>query len=266
MERVRSKANRRIVLVVGIGGLLVLLGAGRLGVVRWVVDHTLTPVGSSLSAAGGSAGEAMSNLTRVSSLAKENSRLTQENAELRQRLAEDAETRSDNVKLRQELGLEVAGTLRTATAEVVMFSPDSYRKFVTINKGSKAGIAPGMGVTSRGTLVGTVVDVQPTTARLMLVTDPEFKLAAKDQETGATGILRGQLGHGLLLDEIGQSDTVKPGDSVTTAGLGGVMPPGLFIGRVQSVNTRSNVVFQSAQVETEVRTSELRFVKVVLGQ
>jgi rod shape-determining protein MreC len=265
VERVRSKANRRIILIIGIGGLLVLLGAGRLGVLRWVLDHTLTPVGSSLSAAGGSAGEALSNLTRVSSLARENARLAQENAELRQRLAEDAETRSDNAKLRQELGLEVAGTLKQVTAEVVMFSPDSYRKFVTINKGAKAGIGPGMGVTSRGMLVGTIVDVQPTTARIMLITDPEFKLAAKDQETGATGILRGQLGRGLLLDAIGQSDTVKPGDSVTSAGLGGVMPPGLFIGRVQSVNTRSNVVFQSAQVETELRITNLRFVKVVLG-
>jgi cell shape-determining protein MreC len=100
----------------------------------------------------------------------------------------------------------------------------------------------------------------------MLITDPEFKLAAKDQETGATGILRGLLGHGLLLDEIGQSDTVKPGDSVTTAGLGGALPPGLFVGRIQSVNTRANVVFQSALVETELRSSGLRFVKVVLGQ
>jgi cell shape-determining protein MreC len=80
------------------------------------------------------------------------------------------------------------------------------------------------------------------------------------------GILRGQLGKGLTLDEIGQTDVVRPGDSVTTAGLGGVIPPGLLIGKIQSVNTRSNVVFQSAQVETEFRLSGLRFVYVVLGQ
>jgi rod shape-determining protein MreC len=123
-----------------------------------------------------------------------------------------------------------------------------------------------MAVMSEGVLFGSIVSVEPGTARIMLVTDPEFKLAAKDQDTGATGILRGQLGNGLILDEIGQTDIVKPGDSVTTAGLGGQVPPGLLIGSVQSVNTRSNVVFQSAQVETEFRVGKLRFVDVVLGQ
>jgi cell shape-determining protein MreC len=100
----------------------------------------------------------------------------------------------------------------------------------------------------------------------MLVTDPEFKLAAKDQDSGAVGILKGQLGNGLVLDEVGQTDSLKPGDSVTSAGLGGQIPPGLLIGKVQSVNSRSNVVFQSAQVETQFRVNGLRFVYVVLGQ
>jgi rod shape-determining protein MreC len=160
----------------------------------------------------------------------------------------------------------VAGSPRQVAAEVVLFAPDSYRQFVTINKGKNAGIAPGMAVTSEGVLIGTIVDVQAVSARIMLVTDPEFKLAAKDQDTGATGILQGQLGNGLILDEIGQTDTLKPGDTVTTSGLGGLIPSGLLIGSVQSVNTRSNVVFQSAQVETEFRVSQLRFVFVVLGQ
>jgi rod shape-determining protein MreC len=263
----RSKANRRIIIVVGLSALLVLSGVmGQLGPLRWLVDHTVGPVAKGLSAVGMTAGEALSNLTRVRELARENSRLEKENASLRQRLAADAETRSDNVQLRKQLGLAVAGNLRQVAAEVVTFAPDSYRQFVTINKGSKAGVAPGMGVTSEGVLIGTIVDAQPTTARIMLVTDPEFKLAAKDQDTGAMGILRGLIGKGLVLDEIGQTDTIRPGDSVTSAGLGGQIPAGLLIGKVQSVNTRANVVFQSAQVETEFRVGNLRFVYVVLGQ
>jgi rod shape-determining protein MreC len=69
----------------------------------------------------------------------------------------------------------------------------------------------------------------------------------------------------LVLDKIGQTDTVKPGDTVTTSGLGGLVPSGLLIGQVQSVNTRANVVFQTAQVETSLRVSQLRFAYVVLG-
>jgi rod shape-determining protein MreC len=262
----RTKVNRRIVIVAAIAGLLVAGGiTGKLGPVRWVFDHTIAPTGRGLSAAGSSAGEALGNVSRVSGLARENTRLERENADLRQRLAADAETRSDNELLRKQLGIEVAGASRQVAAEVVLFAPDSYRQFVTINKGSQAGVAAGMAVTAQGVLIGTISDVQPTTAKIMLVTDPEFKLAAKDQETGATGILRGQIGNGLLLDEIGQTDTLKPGDSVTSAGLGGQIPPGLLIGKVQSVNSRANVVFQTAQVESEFRVSGLRFVYVVLG-
>ncbi len=262
----RSRANRRILIVLGVGAVLVIGGAaGWLGPVRWVFDRTVVPLAGGLSAAGVNAGEALSNLSRVSELARQNASLTRENAALRQRLAADAETRSDNELLRNQLGLNVAAPLRQVAAEVVLFAPDSYRQFVTINKGAKAGVGVGMAVMSEGVLIGTIADVQPTAARIMLVTDPEFKLAAKDQDTGATGILRGQLGRGLILEKIGQTDAVKPGDSVTSAGLGGLVPAGLLIGKVQSVNTRANVVFQSAQVETDFRVNSLRFVYVVLG-
>lgn len=263
----RRKANRRIVITVGVGGALVILGiVGRIGPLRWVYDHTFVPVGGGLAAVGSTMAEAAANLGRVSELARDNARLVRENADLRQRLAADAETARDNERLRKQLGLEVAGAPREVAAEVVAFAPDSYRQFVTINKGTSAGVTSGMAVMSEGMLIGTIVDAQATTARIRLVTDPEFKLTAKDQDTGATGIIQGRLGNGLVMDKIGQTNTVKPGDTVTTDGLGGLVPAGLFIGRVQSVDTRANVVFQSAQVETSLRPSTLRFVFVVVGR
>ncbi|HSX01474.1 MAG TPA: rod shape-determining protein MreC, partial [Candidatus Saccharimonas sp.] len=114
-------------------------------------------------------------------------------------------------------------------------------------------------------MVGVLTDVQADTAKIMLVTDPEFKLASKDQDTGALGILHGQLGSGLVMDQIGQTDVVKPGDTVTSSGLGGVVPAGLFMGEVQAVNARDNVIFQSAQISTPLKTNQLRFVFVVTG-
>ncbi len=147
----RSRANRRIMIVLAVGALLVAGGlAGKLGPLRWVFDHTVAPVARSFTATGTTVGEALSNVTRVSALARENARLARENADLRQRLAADAETRRDNELLRRQLGLDVAGAPRRVGAEVVLFAPDSYRQFVTINKGSKAGVAVGMAVMSEG--------------------------------------------------------------------------------------------------------------------
>src|SRR5207245_2498572 len=147
----RTGANRRIVVIMALSGLLVLTGfLGWLGPVRWIYDHTLVPVVKVFAAAGSSTGDLASNLGRVSSLALDNQRLVRENADLRRRLAADAETNRDNELLRKQLGLEVAGTPGELAAEVVAFQPDSYRQFVTINKGSKAGLKDGMAAMSEG--------------------------------------------------------------------------------------------------------------------
>jgi rod shape-determining protein MreC len=261
-----AKANRRIWMTVIIGAVVVLAGLlGVLGPLRWTFNHTVVPAGGGLAALGTSAAEALQNLGQVRNLASDNAQLEEQNAELRQRLAEDAEIRRDNGLLRKQLGLDVAGAPQEVAAEVIAFQPDSYRQFVTINKGSRAGIKTGMAVLSQGVVMGTIADVQPNTARVMLVTDPEFSLTAKDQDTGATGIVRGQLGSGLVMDDVAQSDTMKAGDTVSTSGLGGVVPAGLLIGQLESVNTRANAVFQSGDVQTSLKVNSLRFAFVVVG-
>ncbi len=262
----RSQANQRVLVMVGTGAALVVLGViGALGPLRFVYDHTALPAAGWLSGLGEGAGGFFSDLTQVRNLAKQNSQLEQQNAALRQQLAADDQTRQDNDALRKQLGLDVAGAPPEVAAEVVALQPDSYRQFVTINRGSKQGIKSGMAVMSQGVLMGTVADASPDTAKVMLVTDPEFKLTAEDQGTSAQGLIAGQLGGGLALQDIAQTDTVKPGDTVTTSGLGGIVPAGLLIGQVESVNTRSNAVFQSAAVETSLDASSLRFAFVVLG-
>lgn len=264
----RSRANRRILIVVGGGAVLIVAGfLGLLGPLHWVYGHTLVPISRALSTAGSSVGQTASNITGVKNLASQNADLQQENNLLRKRLAADADTRRDNDILRRQLGLEVAGSSPQIAAEVVAFQPDSYRQFVTINKGTSDGIRVGQGALSDGVLVGVISDASAKTAKISLVTDPEFKLTAKDQDSpsGATGILQGQLGNGLVMGKIGQTDIIKPGDTITSAGLGGMIPAGLFIGQVQSVNNRDNAIFQSATVSSPLQPSHLRFVFVVVG-
>ncbi len=262
-----TRANRRIPILLGVGLLLVLAGAiGKLGPLSWVYDHTFVPMGAGLSNFGSSTSQAFANLGAVRDLASENARLEQENAQLREQVAADASIRRDNDQLRSQLGLEAAGGPQEVAAEVVAFEPDSYRQFVTINKGSRSGIKPGMADVSGGILIGTINDTSSATARIMLVTDPDFKLVAEDQNTGADGLVEGQLGGGIALDDIGQTDSVKPGDAVTTSGLSGTVPAGLLIGQIESVNTRTNVVFQTAQVQTTMQVNKLRFAYVVVGQ
>jgi rod shape-determining protein MreC len=262
----RSVINRRIIIIVAIAAAITIAGAlGALGPLKWAYDHTVVPASRGLSSFGSSTSEAISNIGNVRNLSRDLAGLERENAELKQRLAADAETRRDNEVLRRQLGLNIASAYEQVGAEVVAFQPDSYRQFVTINKGKKDGINKGQGVMSEGSLIGVISEVQPSTAKVALVTDPEFRLTAKDQDGNATGVVSGQLGSGLIMEKIGQTDVIKPGDTITSAGFGGEVPAGLLIGQVQSVNTNDNAIFQSARLVTPLKINHLRFVFVVKG-
>lgn len=259
-----SWRNRIVALVVVVALLVGLDRLGWLSPLYWLWGRTVVPAAGFVSSGGHSVGESLQNLSQIKNLAAENSRLELENANLRQRLAADAETQRDNDILRRELGLAAAAVIKQVNAEVVVAAPDSYRQFVWINKGTKAGLKNGLAVMSAGSLVGIVSDVQDFSSRVTLVSDPDFRLAAKDQDTNAAGILIGRLGGGLVLEKIGQSDSVKPGDTVTTSGLGGDVPSGLYIGQIESVDTQSDVVFQSARLVSAIKPQDLRFVAVVV--
>jgi rod shape-determining protein MreC len=260
------RANRRILLIVLLGAFLVLGGiTGAISPVRWAFNHTILPIAHGLASAGSATSQTVTNIVSVQDLAKRNDSLARENAALRQRLAADAETRRDNDALRRELGLQVAGAPKQVAAEVVAFQPNTYRQFVTINRGGDSGFMNGMAVMSEGVLIGVLSDVQSNVSKVILVSDPEFKLTAKDQDTSADGLVQGQLGTGLAMTQIGQTASVHPGDTVTTSGLGGLVPAGLLIGQIESVNTAANAVFQSAEVSTTLSASKLRFVMVVIS-
>jgi rod shape-determining protein MreC len=262
----RLDSSRRIMIAVAIGALLVLAGvSGALGPVVWTYDHSVLPVGRSLSSVGSGVGNFFGLLGQVRNLSDENAKLELQNATLRGRLAASADALRENDQLRRQLGLQEAGTPQQVGADVVAFQPDSYRQFLTIDRGTRNGIKVGQAALNNGIVVGTISAVSSTTAKLQLITDPEFALAVRDQETGALGVLYGQLGGGLTVNNIAQTDNINPGDTIASSGLGGIVPENLLIGQVQSVNAQTNGIFKSAQVSTTLQAEQLRFVFVVVG-
>ena len=54
-------------------------------------------------------------------------------------------------------------------ATVIARNPDTWRDIVTINKGANDGLTPQMSVMSDNGLVGKVLDVNPTSARVAVI-------------------------------------------------------------------------------------------------
>lgn len=260
----RRKGRRGVLVAVLGGAFLVAAGTqGWLAPVKTATGYLFGGAAGSFARAGSRTGNFLATVTSIRELSGENASLRAQNAEFRQRLSEDAELRQQNEALRKQLSFGEAVSRQLVPAEVIGYQPDNFRQFITIGRGSRDGLKEEMAVIAEGSLVGKITEVTATTAKVFLVTDPNFRVNGLDQETRATGTVRGQIGSGLIMEKIAQSDSVKPGDTVVTSGLGGELPRGIIIGRIESINQHDNAVFQTARVVSSLKFARLELVFVV---
>ena len=262
----QRNVRRRLLGLIGAGALLVLANTiGLLKPFTSAASVVARPFQSAVNDAGNSAANWFEVVGTAGKLGEENRRLKAEIASLRQTISQDTELRAQNDELRKQLGVGGVRSDRLVAAEVIAYQPDNFRQFITIGRGERDGIKPGMAVVQQGALVGKIQDVTPTTAKVFLLIDPNFRVAAIDQDAPnrPSGTVYGRIGGGLVMDKIAQTEQVKPGDTIITSGLGGDVEKGLIIGRVQTVDKKDNGVFQSAQVTSNVQFSRLEVVYVV---
>ena len=122
-----------------------------------------------------------------------------------------------------------------------------------------------MAVVSNGALVGMIDNVSDYSSRVFLASDVDFRIRALGQDNRANGIVSGQIGTGYSMDKIIQGETIKKGESVVTAGSG-LVPKGLLIGTVESIDSSDNAVFQLANLRPAINLNKLELVFVVKGQ
>lgn len=157
-------------------------------------------------------------------------------------LAENAQLKSqmDSVaKLQDILGVQEAHpTWKLLTARVTNSDPSGLQKLITIDKGSADGIAIGMAVIDPNYLVGVVTDVGEHSARVTLVIDATFAVAAKLLDTKGVGIAYGQwqLGGRVEMRHVSRDITPAKGEIVVTSDESDArtsqIPPVIIIGRV----------------------------------
>ena len=81
-------------------------------------------------------------------------------------------------------------------------------------------------------VIGRVVDVQPATCLVMLLTDPDSRVAALVERSRETGLLVGQGSGRCAFTYVAADADLREGDRIVTAGLGGPFPKGLLLGTV----------------------------------
>ena len=224
---------------------------------------------------------ALGNVARdVSSIATtiaEIDTLRQENADLRadnQRLEAEsraaAELRRENEQLTGLLQLRNGLEYHTVAASVIARESSEARRALTIDRGSDDGLAPGMVVISAGgALAGRIVDVGPSFAHVVLISDSTSTVIGQLLSSTRTGKVIGQLGGALVMLDVDAAAKVTEGEEVFTAGIqleGGIRSPypkGLLIGRVVDVTRDPNEVVQTVFLEPASPLDSLEYLLVI---
>jgi rod shape-determining protein MreC len=203
-------------------------------------------------------------------IVRENERLRQELERLRTEMAAGEDARQRVIELEAALGFkESRPDEKLVAADVIAQDPSGLKRAVAINRGSKDGLDEGMVVLSRdGSLVGTVSLVYDDFAWLRLITDPNSAvnvavLPQGEESAAVRGIAAGDLRSGVNLEMLPSEAEIKPGDLVTTSGLGGNYPRALLLGTVKSVEEKPQAPSKRGVLEPAADVSALETVLIV---
>lgn len=177
---------------------------------------------------------------------QENGRLTKKVDDLAQTKVQLQVLQQENRALKDQL--KISNTLtdyKVVNAVVTSRSPNSWQTQLIIDKGTNAGLKKGLSVMGSGGLIGRITQVNTTNAKVELISDNSqvsdrfaIRVQNGDGET-VDGIVTSfnQSKNLIVMGQITSSVSVKKGDLVTTSGLGGVTPSGLYVGKVEKVGS-----------------------------
>lgn len=196
------------------------------------------------------------------------------------------EAHSENARLKRELGRRdrelfhlraevsqsgrdhrlalAAGILPNVigTAPVLLIENRAGLLSALIGAGSGSGVVPGSPIAVAEGLVGRVVSVGRNVSRAQLLVDASAAAGARISRTGETGVVKGDGRGGLRLNNIPTTSRVAAGDAIESAGIDGIYPRGVAIGRVSSV-ARSGSLFLEIRVTPAASFSQLTDVLVL---
>ena len=177
-------------------------------------------------------------------LERENQALAQKVSALTLEVEKLKAVEAENIRLRGLLDIVAAKNPRPQVAEVVAWLPSPLEQTVIIALGTRHGLRRDQVVRTAEGLLGKIIEVGPLSAKVRLLTDPDSGVGAVVGAGKAFGILKGiEEGQGKLkrrynieLVHLDKTADVKPGDTIETSGQGGIFPPGIPIGIVESVH------------------------------
>ena len=161
----------------------------------------------------------------------ENKYLKEEMEYLKKQKFNNAYLASENQILKSALDLSIIKGLEqdfSISAKVILDQASPFLKSILINKGTKSGIKKGMTVFSNDYLMGTIIETNYLTSRVLLLTDLNSKLPVIIEDTSINAILEGTgKKQNLKLRYLPENYKLELNKIIFTSGKDGFLLPGI---------------------------------------
>ncbi len=208
-----------------------------------------------------------SDVTSYLNLGKENAYLEQQNEQLRSELIElkkklrKRQPNSTSVTIHDTL---LSG-YRFVGAQVISSTLHRTNNLLTIDKGSKDGIRPEMGVVCSQGVVGIVYLTSRNYSIVIPLLNVSSQISCRMKNSEFFGTMQWLRGDPDIsyVNDIPRHAKVEPGEMVETNGYSDIFPEGIPIGKVKKVKDSSDGMSYSLEVELFTDFKTLRNVSVI---
>lgn len=204
------------------------------------------------------------NISGYFSLREVNAQLARENARLRKKL-EQRNQSLYQLETRELTDPAIINKFDFVSARVINNSTQQYKNFITIDKGTADGIAPGMAAINELGAVGKVKTASKHFSVLISLLNIDNQVSCIIKRTGYFGTAQwdGLDPQTIDLKYIPRHVQIKPGDTIVTSGYNAVFPPDIVVGVVKSATIKNEAPFYDIQVNLSQDFSKLSFVEIV---
>jgi len=193
-----------------------------------------------------------------------------ENEQLKLQLMQAGQLMRENDQLRAAVGWQRRAPWTLKLVKVLARDPANWWRTIQIDAGSRDGIGPDMPVMTTSGLVGRVNEVGFTSSRVVLLGDPNCRVAAWVEESQDRGVIAP--GSATVLDQsiveltyLSRHSKAKPGNHVITSGEGGIFPAKISIGQIVDIESVGQGLYMEARVKLAADIQRLEMVWVLLS-
>lgn len=161
-----------------------------------------------------------------------------------------------------------ANRFEFVVGKAIMVETSRANNYITIDKGTEDGIAPGMGVISATGVVGKVRSCSERYSVVTSILHSQFMVSSRLVRSDEIGPVRWQSKDPTVVSmiDVSRYKKVIKGDSAVTSNLNSVFPPGIMVGTVRSVRIRPDQTFYDIDLNVATDFSNLSYVYVVLNR